>query len=206
MRGGTSLSIQIRIETSLPRVFAEARRLPVEVAAPAMRRALDRTMVTGRRAMADAIHAEYNLRKGEIRAKLNVAKPRVSSNGLEIEARLYATGRRAMNLVRFVVGDRTKNRRRGRHISIRVKRGGPKKVMRGAFLMPTGGKGGGMFLARRLGKARLPVEPLQVIDVPQMFNARRLNARVVRTIERALAERWDREARFYLARWQRRFG
>jgi hypothetical protein len=31
---------------------------------------------------------------------------------------------------------------------------------------------------RRVGKGRLPIEPVQVIDVPQMFNARRVNEKV----------------------------
>lgn len=195
------MTVQISISSTLPRVMDQMRRLPAQVAAPAMRRALDRTMVTARKDMTDAIYGEFNLRKGEIRAKLNVSKPRVSKGGLEIEARLFASGRRAMNLVRFVVGDRTRNRKRGQ-IGIKIKRGGPRKTIPGAFLAPTRGKGTGRFLARRIGKDRLPIEALQTIDVPQMFNTRRLNARVVKKIEAVLADRFDREARYYLARWR----
>jgi hypothetical protein len=39
---------------------------------------------------------------------------------------------------------------------------------------------------RRTGQGRLPIEPMQVIDVPQMFNTRRINERVRERMEQQL--------------------
>jgi hypothetical protein len=198
------MAISISIESSIPDVFQQLARLPTEVGAKAMRRALDRTMVTARKEMGDAIYGEFALRKSDINQKLFVTKPRVRSGGFEIEASLFSKGkggRRSMNLVRFVVGSRTKNRKRGQ-IKLRIRRDAGLKTIKGAFLAPT--RGSGMFLARRIGKERLPIEGLQVIDVPQMFNTRRLNSRVVRKIQAVLGERFEREAQYYLARYQGR--
>ena len=195
------MAMQISITSTFPAVIAKLKQLPPQVGARALKRSLDRTMVTARKDMSDAIYKEYAFRnKKDVNEKLFVQKPRVSPGGLQIEASLYSRSKRgrSLNLVRFVIGDRTKNRRTGQ-IKLRIKRNGGIKTIPGAFLMPSK-KGGSMFLARRVSKARLPIEPLQTIDIPQMFNKRTLKARVVRTIEATLGRRFDAEAKFYLAR------
>jgi len=198
------MSVTIKVNSTFPAVIARMRKLPGDVGAKALRRALARTMVTAKRDMTNEIHSEYAFRtKSEINEKLFVSKPRVSPDGFEISASLSSRSKRgrSLNLVRFVVGDRTRNRPRGTQIKLRIKRRGGIKHIKGAFLVPSK-QGGPMFLARRVGKQRLPIEPLQTIDVPQMFNNRRLNARVVSRIEQTLSVRFDAEAKFYLARYR----
>jgi hypothetical protein len=194
------MSVTISISSTLPAVMARMRQLPAEVGAKAMRRALDRTMTTARKEMSDAIYSEFALKKKDINEKLFINKPKVSPGGLQIEARLFSSSKRgrSMNLVRFVVGSRTKNRKRG-DIKLRIRRNGGTKTIKGAFLAPST-KGGPMFLAVRLGRTRLPIEPKQVIDIPQMFNTRRINSRVVKKIATTLGVRFEAEARFYLSR------
>lgn len=193
------MTISISINSTFPQVIARLQQLPKEVGNKAMKRALDRTMVTARKTMGDEIYKEFALKRGDINSKLKITKAKGSA--LEITASLFSrnpNNRRSLNLVRFVVGNRTRNRKRGQ-INLRIKRQAGLKQIKGAFLMPSK-KGGPMFLARRTGKPRFPIESLQTIDVPQMFNTRRLNVRVVNAIEKHLGVRFEAEARFYLSR------
>jgi len=49
--------------------------------------------------------------------------------------------------------------------------------------------------------ARLPIKALQTIDVGQMFNTRRINAKVVQLIEARFPDIFANEARFFTARF-----
>ena len=84
-----------------------------------------------------------------------------------------------------------------RKLRVKVKRGSTKPLP-GAFI---GNKGRTVF--RRVGKKRLPIEPVQTIDVAQMFNTRRINEVVLATINARLPEIFEREAAFYLQRFNR---
>jgi hypothetical protein len=66
-------------------------------------------------------------------------------------------------------------------------------LLRSGFM---GNKGRTAF--ERVGAKRLPIKPLQTIDVPQMFNTRRINLRVRKRIEQELPELMRRELRFLL--------
>ena len=63
-------------------------------------------------------------------------------------------------------------------LGFQIKRGGGLKQIPGAFV---GNKGRTIF--RRTGKSRLPIEPVQVIGVAQMFNSKTINQRVMAKIE-----------------------
>jgi hypothetical protein len=67
------------------------------------------------------------------------------------------------------------------------KRGSSGKVIEGAFV---GNKGRTVF--RRVGKARLPIEPVRVIDVGQMFRSKKVSGRVLERINRDLPIEVDR--------------
>ena len=81
-------------------------------------------------------------------------------------------------------------------LSVKIRRNGGRKVLKQGFI---GNKGRTAF--ERVGKARLPIKPLQTIDVPQMFNTKRINAKVVALIRERFPAIAEREVRFYLQRF-----
>lgn len=95
---------------------------------------------------------------------------------------------RSMNLIRFVEKKVTlaEGRRRTKsgtlsHLRFKILRGSGLKEIAGTFI---GNQGRTVF--RRTGKERLPIEPVQVIGVSQMFNTRTVRKRVEARIEREL--------------------
>ena len=58
----------------------------------------------------------------------------------------------------------------------------------------------GRTVFRRLGKSRLPIEPIRVIDVGQMFRSRKVAPRVMERINRDFPIELDRAAKAVLAR------
>jgi hypothetical protein len=61
-----------------------------------------------------------------------------------------------------------------------------------------GNKGRTVF--RRTGPKRLPIEPVRTIDVPQMFNQRRINKIVRDVMQQDFARILTSEARYYARR------
>ena len=68
-------------------------------------------------------------------------------------------------------------------------------MIRGAFI---GNKGRTVFI--RTTDKRLPIQALQTIDVGQMFNQKRINARVVAAINTKFPELFARESKFFLSK------
>ena len=65
----------------------------------------------------------------------------------------------------------------GKQLGFTIRRDGGLKKIEGAFL---GNNGRTVF--RRVGKGRLPIEPVQVVGFSQMFNSRKINERVMKKI------------------------
>ena len=72
-------------------------------------------------------------------------------------------------------------------LRFQIKKVGGKKIISGAFI---GNKGRTVFI-RETGD-RLPIKALSTIDVPQMFNTRRIKKRVIKRIEKELPIEFDR--------------
>ena len=66
--------ITISIRSQFPKLAEELKRLPDEVANPALARALNRTIEQGRTHMARSISREYNLTYGQVRDRLNISR------------------------------------------------------------------------------------------------------------------------------------
>jgi hypothetical protein len=80
-------------------------------------------------------------------------------------------------------------------LQFRIKRGDGLKQIPGTFI---GNNGRTVF--RRKGKDRLPIEPVQVIGVGEMFGARSIRERVMASIERDMQVEVDRAIRFILSK------
>lgn len=179
--------------------------LPAKVAQRAIVRALNRTLEAGKVEMARAISREYVIPVSDAKARLRVTRARIEPGGaLRVEASLEATrdGKgRSMNVIAFAERKVTlaEARRRikagtQRELRFKFRRQGGTKTLKGAFI---GNKGRTVF--RRTGRQRLPIEAVNTIGIPSMFNARKLNDVVRRSMQSKFRTNFDREVRYFLA-------
>lgn len=189
--------IKLNIKTDFRDVERMLKQLPKEIEQVAMARTLNRVVDSARTKMRQEIGQEFNLPAREIRERLFVRPARRGGQGA-MTAELYSTGRsggRSINLIRFVErkvslaeGRRRAKAGTAKDVYVKVlRKGGPKRVA-DAFIA---NKGRTMF--RRVGKARLPIEPVQVVDVPAMFTTRRINEKVIAHIRKVMPEIAARE-------------
>lgn len=200
--------ITISIKTNFPEVAKALDLLPEQVGNKAMARALNETIKQGRTQMARGISQEYNLSYGKARDRLSITRAK-GAGQLLLRATLDAKGRRGMNLIHFVERSVTFAAAKRRikagtlgHVGFKIKRKGPIKFIRGPRAAFIGNSGRTLF--RRMGKERLPIEPITTIDVPAMFNAQRINSVVRQTMLAKFGAVFAHEARHFLKAWQSR--
>lgn len=208
---------RISIRTNFPAVAATLDRIAVDAGNKAMVRALNATIDQGKTQMAREISREFRISVAVAKARLAVRKASAKGGQLRFEAALEATRRgqgRSMNLIAFVeksvsLAQARKRMRAGeggaqtlRHggqvqkalqLRFQIKRSGGQKMIPGAFIA-----NGGRTVFIREGKGRLPIRALNTIDVPQMFNAQRINQVVVRVMMSRFEANFRRELRAVL--------
>lgn len=184
--------IGIKIDVrGLDEVQREMRRISDEIGrGQVLSAALNRTAEKARAELNRAIPAEFNVKASEVRNAVEIGR----ANRGRLEARLTIFGSsskrgRSMNLIHFLAAYQaagqaiktrgakvSKSQLAGlqRQLGFLIKRGGGLKRIEGAFI---GNKGRTVF--RRVGKARLPIEPVQVIGFAQMFRTGRIERRVM---------------------------
>lgn len=197
--------MQLTIKTNFAQVEAQLKRLQDDIGKRALASAVNKTIDQAKVQMQREIAAEFNVTSGFVRERLRVR--RASAKGLTIEAALIggrSDRRRSMNIIHFVEKSVSlaQARRRAKAgtlktLHVKIKRKGGTKPLAGAFI---GNKGRTVF--EREGKDRLPIKPVQVIEVAQMFNTKRINRAVVDKILAKFPEIFAREARFYTQRFK----
>lgn len=208
--------IPISLRTNFPEVARAMRELPEKVGRQAMVRALNRTMDQGKTAMARQISGEYVITVGEARKRLVIHRARARRGQVRFEAILEGTGSgkgRSMNVIAFVAaaGNLGSKSARQRQIRFKIRRSGDMKTIPGAFI---GNQGRTVFIrspgatTRKVGRpwgwSGLPIEPVNTIGIPQMFNARKITEAVRRLMLEKFPEVFAREARYYLGQWNAR--
>lgn len=217
--------MQLTIKTNFADVEARLKRLQDDVGKFALASAVNKTIDLARTEMTREIAGEFNVTYGYVRQRLQVR--RASSKGLVIRASLNGSGKqgrgRSANIIGFVeksvsLAEGRKRTKSGTHgIYVKVKKRGGKKLLHGNFKQGAfiGNKGRTVFervpgttMASRAGgktgsKHAEEIVPVQTIGVAQMFNTRRINAAVVRLIKERFPDVFDREARFYVERFNR---
>lgn len=178
--------IPINLRNNFDQVIRELDKLPDALANKAMARALNTTVDQGKTQMARAISEEFRVKVGDVKRRLYIERAR-SKGQLKLYAvleatrpgGLHGTEQRGMNLINFVVGGIPKRPKRGqmRQLGLQIKRDGGRKVIPGAFVA-TNKKTGGTAVFIREGKGRMPIKTLTTIDIPQMFNTKRINEAV----------------------------
>lgn len=182
--------MRVEIRTNFPQVVTALGQLQDDLASKVLARALNRTVEQARTQMSREIRAEFNLSAGYVRDRLKIKRAFAKVGQFSLSAELTGGDprRRSANVIAFGA------RRSGKGVSVQIRRGA-RKVITGAFI---GNKGRTVF--KRVGKSRLPIEPVQTIDVGQMFNTRRINAAVLRAIEGKFPAIFQRELAYALSR------
>ena len=196
--------MRITIETNFPQVQRALQGLQREVADKATARALNATIAQARTQMSREIRQEFAVDTRFVGQRLRIKRATFFNGRLGLEAALDAQEKpRSANVIRFGA----KAGKAG--VTVKIKRGQPRKLIRNAFI---GNKGRTVFtrqpgtkMASRKwgGKHGEQIEPVQTIDLPQMFNARRIKAAVVAAMEARFPAIFERELAFALSRFNR---
>jgi len=186
--------MQISIKTNFPDVQRRIDSLRKEIAEQATPRAVNRTLDQARTRMSRAIRAEFNIKASQVNALLRVNRASYRAGVYRITGSLESPTKRgrALNVIHFEA------RKSAHGVTVKILRKGPRKEIKGAFI-----GNGGRTVFKRVGKARLPIQAVQTIDVQQMFNAKRVKELVMRMIEEKFPEIFEREARFYTEKFNR---
>lgn len=212
--------MQISIKTNFPEVQRKLDALQRDVRDRAMASALNKTIDLAKTQMTREIAGEFNVSAGYVRDRLRVR--RASARGaVVLSASLIggkAGAKRSANIIAFVEKKTSLAQARKRakagtlgQLYVKVKRRGGSKAL--GDLRFIGNKGRTVFervegtqMASRPGKLTKhsqAIRPVQVIDVAQMFNTRRINATVVAFMRQRFPEVFTREAKFFTDRFNR---
>lgn len=206
-RNSNMSSNTISIRNNFPQVAAQLDRMAKDVGDKAMVRALNATVKQGKTEMARTINKEFRVTVSQVKNRLYVNFARANAGGVKFYASLLATRPeglhsnddwRGMNLIHFVTSTPTRNKK-GKlgQVKFQIKRTGGRKIIKGAFIA-TNKKTGGTAVFIRDGKSRMPISTKTTIDVPQMFNARRINSVVRDVMLKRFEFNFNRELRAVL--------
>lgn len=196
---------------------AKLAALPGQLKDRAVAAALNRTAEKGKTEIDRAVRDEYVVSADRVRSSLQLRQASAARGNFTAEIQIFGSPSkkgRSANVIAFmekkVSFAEAKRRRKKNELFVQskgrllpilrfvFKRGSGGKVIEGAFV---GNKGRTIF--RRVGKARLPIEPVRVIDVGQMFRSKKISKRVIDRIERDLPVEMDRAVKSVLARFGR---
>lgn len=197
--------MKLDIKHNFAAVEAQVRRMQEDIGKRALASAMNKSIEQARTQMTREIAAEFNVTAGFVRDRLRIRRAS-ARRGLRLEAELIggrSDRRRSMNIIHFVEKSTSlaAARRRAKagtlnQLHVKVKRKGGARPLKGAFI---GNSGRTVF--EREGRARLPIKPVQVIDVAQMFNTRRINSVVVAKLVAAFPRIFENEARYFTQRF-----
>ncbi len=181
--------MQITISHNFPEVQRQLNALKEDIARKATASALNKTIAQAKTAMSKEIRAEFMLSASEVNAALFISKASAKGGEFRLQASLSSIsqrGKRSLNLAHFAA----RQTRKG--VSFKISRKGGRKTIPGSFLI-----NGGKTVMIRTGKSRLPIKALQTIDVAQMFNTKRINAKVIDMIKSKFPDIFEHEAKFF---------
>jgi len=180
------------IKTNFPDVQRALKDLQADVARKATASALNKTVALAKTAMSREIRAEFVLSAGKVNEALRINRARASGGQFALQASLESPSKRgrSLNLANFAAKQTAKG------VSFKIKRAGKRQLIPGSFLINSG-----KTVMIRVGKRRLPIKALQTIDVAQMFNTKRINAKVLQLIEQRFPDVFANEVKFFTAKF-----
>lgn len=199
--------MKIDIRHNFKDVQKSLDNMQAEVRDRALASAVNKTVDQAKTQMIRQITAEYMVSAAYVRERLKVKRASFRQGQFLIQAVLDGSGNKpSANIIAFIeksvsMAQAKKRQKAGtlKQLFVKVKRGGPTKPLGPAFI---GNKGRTVFV--REGKDRLPIKPVQTINIRQMFNQRKINATVVRMMTEKFPELFAREAKFFLDKFNKR--
>ncbi|WP_201212859.1 phage tail protein [Rhodocyclus purpureus] len=200
--------VKINVRHNLKEQASALRKVAVGLRSVAINEAINKTASKARSDMVKKITDEFNIDKSEARSQLKVSRAKDRSNLVAvIQAFPRRRGHRSRNVMLFnaepapgtatkriavLLGGRwvTLTVPVGGGVSVQIKRNGPRKIIKGAFI---GNKGRTVF--ERTGDGR-KIKAVETVDVPSMFNTKRINGFVVKRIQ----ENFPKELRKAIAK------
>lgn len=194
--------ISVRLQ-GIAEVQARLSTLSSGMQAKVIGPAINKVAEKARAEIARAIPGTYAVKPAEVRSSIRLSKAR--SGSLQATIEVFGSARkvgRSLNLIHFLAaaqiagkavkvrGARANKKQLAalqNQLGFLIKRGGGLKTIPGAFV---GNKGRTIFI--RTGKARLPIEPVQVIGFSQMFASNRIRDRILAKIKADLVIEVDR--------------
>lgn len=177
--------MRISVTDNVEQVLASMAPIPERMRTRAITDALRRTAQQTKTVVARAITSEYAVQRSRV-DPLIVIRSQYSNRlalAVEIDALPSQSGKRAANVIRFLerqvslAQHRKRMKQSDRQLHFRFRKGVGTKIIKGAFV---GNSGRTIF--QRTGRARVPIEPVMVIDVPQMFTTKRVHKKGVQFI------------------------
>lgn len=184
--------IKLSVRADLTAVRDHLRRLDKGLREQAIAAALNRTAEMAKTAAARDITSTFNLKADYVRGRIHIRRASARSGVLEVT--LSTPGKRSANLVRFaerrvtLAQGRARTKQGTHGVYVKVRKAGGWKLVKGAFI---GNQGRTVF--RRIGQARLPIEALQAIDVPQAMFSDVGVANLKRAVARVFPQRMAHE-------------
>lgn len=190
--------MKFTVKHNFPEVQRQLAQLQEDVARKALASAVNKTLAQAKTRMQRAITAEFNIKAGAVRESLRVRNASARFGSYAVEGFLESPSKRgrSRNLIHFGAKQTPQG------VMVKIKRDGPRKLIRGAFIALKDNQYGGTVFIRK-GRTRLPIEARQTIDVAQMFTTRRINLAVIAMMKDKFPEVFANEARFYLDRFNR---
>jgi ribosomal protein S26 len=194
--------ISVRLQ-GIAEVQARLSTLSSGMQAKVIGPAINKVAEKARAEIARAIPETYAVKPAEVRSSIRLSKAR--SGSLQATIEIFGSARkvgRSLNLIHFLAaaqiagkavkvrGARANKKQLAalqNQLGFLIKRGSGLKTIPGAFV---GNKGRTIFI--RTGKARLPIEPVQVIGFSQMFASNRIRDRILAKIKADLVIEVDR--------------
>ncbi len=184
--------MQITITHNFPQVQRQIENLQQDIARKATASALNKTIAQAKTAMSREIRAEFVLSASKVNQALRINRASATGGELRMQASLESPVKkgRSLNLANFAA----RQTRVG--VSFKIGRKGGRKTIPHSFMI-----NGGKTVMIRTGKSRLPIKAIQTIDVAQMFNTKRINAKVIDMVKAKFPGIWEHEAKFYTDRF-----
>lgn len=178
--------ITVSLKADFKNVQQSLDRLSSDLQKRVVPAALNKVAAKAKTEMKQQIASEYNLKSATVADRLRVIKAgRELSKWVAVLDPFASKRGRSLNLINFLENKTTlaKAKKRAKagtlnQLHFQIKRVGGQKIVSGAFI----GNAGRTVFVRTTGD-RLPIKPLSTIDVPQMFNTKRIQAAVVKRIE-----------------------
>ncbi len=190
------VSINVRAEFS--QVFRAIDGLQSDLRNTVIARTLNRLGDSVKTQAVREIAKDFNIKQNKVRERI-VVRRAFAKSALAVEVSVTSrNGKRSVNVINFGA---KQTKRHG--VTVKVKRDGARKTLKNAFI----GNAGRTVFSRMNPKTgqvsgRLPIFPVQAIDVPQMFNAKRITNRLLATVKQKFPDEFNRQLAYAISRFK----